>query len=94
MAAREVIADLHTDGRGGIARAMDRTRLSDRFIAGRRPASDTDRELVDLWGAAAEAGDLHSIRAMGLLHQHGVRCVFWYLVGVFHQHRPRLQVDQ
>lgn len=84
MAAREVIADLHTDGRGGIARAVDRTRLSDRFIAGRRPASDTDRELVDLWGAAAEAGDLHSIRAMGLLHQHGVRCVFWYLVGVFH----------
>eukprot|EP00752_Nemacystus_decipiens_P006865 g6166.t1 len=75
MAAREVIADLHTDGRGGIARAVDRTRLSDRFVAGRRPASDTDRELVDLWAAAAETGDLHSIRAMGVLHQHGVRGV-------------------
>eukprot|EP00903_Cladosiphon_okamuranus_P006906 g6721.t1 len=75
MAAREVIADLHTEGRGGIARAVDRTRLSKRFVAGRRPASDTDRELVDLWETAAEAGDVNSIRAMGVLHQHGIRGV-------------------
>lgn len=75
MAARDVIADLHAKGRGGIARSIDRTRLSDRFVAGRRPASDTDRELVDVWEAGAEAGDLISIRAMGVIHQHGVRCV-------------------
>ncbi|CAN0310521.1 unnamed protein product, partial [Ectocarpus fasciculatus] len=73
MAAREVIADLHADGRGGVSRNVDRTRLSVRFVAGRRPASDSDRELVDIWGAGAEVGDVGSIRVMGLLYQHGVR---------------------
>lgn len=75
MAAREVIADLHADGRGGVSRNVDRTRLSVRFVAGRRPASDSDRELVDMWEAGAEVGDVGSIRVMGLLYQHGVRCV-------------------
>ncbi|CAN0562199.1 unnamed protein product, partial [Ectocarpus sp. 12 AP-2014] len=75
MAAREVIADLHAEGRGGVSRNVDRTRLSVRFVAGRRPASDSDQELVDMWRAGAEVGDVGSIRVMGLLYQHGVRCV-------------------
>ncbi|CAN0134241.1 unnamed protein product, partial [Ectocarpus sp. 12 AP-2014] len=73
MAAREVIADLHAEGRGGVSRSVDRTRLSVRFVAGRRPASDSDQELVDMWRAGAEIGDVGSIRVMGLLYQHGVR---------------------
>lgn len=75
MAAREVIEDLYSGDRGGIARPVDRTRLSEVFVAGRRPAADTDKEFVDLWEAGAGVGDVGSIRTMGLLYQHGVRCV-------------------
>ncbi|CAN0185574.1 unnamed protein product, partial [Scytosiphon promiscuus] len=75
MAAREVVSDLYSEGRGGIARTVERTRLSERLVAGRRPASDADREMVDLWQSAAEIGEVGSIRAMGLLYQHGVRGV-------------------
>lgn len=75
MAAREVIADLYAEGRGGIGRSADRTRLSDLFVAGRRPALDSDREVVDHWEAEAEVGDLQYIRAVGIIHQYGVKCV-------------------
>lgn len=75
MAAREVIDDLYSEGRGGIARTVDRTRLSDVFVAGRRLAADSDREMVDLWEVGADMADALSLRAMGLLHQLGVRYV-------------------
>lgn len=73
VAARDTIADLYAEGRGGIARPVDRTRLSDRFVAGRRPLADADAEMVDFWESAAEAGDLSAIRTMGMLYEHGSR---------------------
>ncbi|CAM9519908.1 unnamed protein product [Pylaiella littoralis] len=75
MAARDVIDDLYSGGRGGLARMVDRTRLSNVFGAGRRPTADADREMVNFWEAAAEVGDIAAIRAMGLLYQHGIRGV-------------------
>ncbi|CAN0475652.1 unnamed protein product, partial [Laminaria digitata] len=65
VAARETIADLYSKGRGGIPRPVDRSRLAERFVAGRRPRADSDSELVDFWEVAAETGDLAAIRTMG-----------------------------
>lgn len=82
MAARETIADLHSEGRGGIPRSIDGTRLTEYFVGGRRPISDSNSEVVDLLEAAADVGDIISIRKMGMWHQHGdryvLRCSGWF----------------
>lgn len=73
MAARETIKDLYAPGRGGVPRPVDRTRLADRFVAGRRPRSDLEVETAEFLLSSAKTGDMLSKRNMGILHHHGTR---------------------
>lgn len=74
VAARATMSDLYQPGRGGVSRPVDRTRLVDRFVAGRRPIQEAEAEAADFWESSAETGDVLSKRTMGILYHHGTRC--------------------
>lgn len=72
--------DLYSDLRGGVSRSVDRTRLADRFVVGRRPVEGEDADTAHYFKSAAEAGDMLSQRSIAIFHYHGSRYLFSVVV--------------